>query len=66
MLQIELVKTMQADRDRAFRDASRRYEARLASAARDDATTSSGSDARVPLDDRASHHGNLRPDLGGR
>jgi hypothetical protein len=66
MLHIELLRTIQADRERAFRDARRRYDARLASTASDVTKPLSGSDGRVPLDDRPSHQGNLRPDLGGR
>lgn len=66
MLQIQLLRTMQAERERGFSDARRRYEARLASTADVDAKSLSGSDGRVSLDDRASHRGNLRPDLGGR
>jgi hypothetical protein len=66
MLHIGLMKTIQADRERAFRDARFRYEARLMTAAGDGPRPLSGSDGRVPLDDRPSHRGNLRPDLGGR
>jgi hypothetical protein len=65
MLHIELMQTIQADRERAFRGARQRYEARLATGI-ERADRPSGADGRVPVDDRPSHQRNLSPDLGRR
>ena len=73
MLLIDLTWTIQADRERAFRDAARRREARAAAtdqgASRAAGTSSdgvpSGEVARVALGDRAGRRGEARPDIGG-
>lgn len=72
MLLIDLTWTIQADRERALRDALRRREARAAAtdAAASSAGTSSdavpsGEVARVAVGDRAGRRGEVRPDIGG-
>ena len=73
MLLIDLTWTIQADRERAFRDALLRREARSA-ATRAGASSAaemssdgvpSGEVARVALGDRAGRLGETRPDIGG-
>jgi hypothetical protein len=66
MLHLILMQSIQTDRERAFRDARHRYDARLATATGDDAKSASDSADRVPVDDGPSHQRNLSPDLGRR
>ena len=74
MLLIDLTWTIQADRERAFRDAASAPRGacrgdRPAGASRAAGTSSdgvpSGEVARVALGDRAGRRGEARPDIGG-
>ena len=72
MLLIDLTWTIQADRDRALRDALRRHEVRVASAQQSTsdapAATSDGSSgqvASVSIRDGSSQLADSSPDVGG-
>ena len=74
MLLIDLTATIEADRERAFREALRRREARVAmttdgGTARARGTSgralSSGAVAGVAVGDRPGRRGDGRPDVGG-
>jgi hypothetical protein len=74
MLLIDLTATIEADRERAFREALRRREARAAATAEPSVSTahqtsarafSSGDVAGVTIGDRAGRRGDPGPDVGG-
>ena len=73
MLLIDLTWTIQADRERAFRDAARRREARAATTDPSASTrvdepsraVPSGHVTGVAVGDGAGRRGDTRPDVGG-